>query len=158
MFVDTFDSPLGQIRLCSDGSFLTAVVFSGQKYEKNHIPLDVCFSTCSVLDETKVWLSAYFEGNVPAALPPMKPKGTPFQMTVWELLLQIPYGKTVTYADLAMRLGCKSAQAVGGAVGRNPIAILIPCHRVIGVGNKLTGYAGGIEKKEYLLALEKQHC
>ena len=84
----------------------------------------------------------------------MKPQGTAFQRQVWDRLLEIPYGKTVTYGELAKALGCKSAQAVGGAVGRNPISILIPCHRVVGAGGKLTGYAGGIEKKQFLLALE----
>ena len=85
----------------------------------------------------------------------MKPIGTPFQQRVWKQLLEIPYGETVTYGELSKKLGCKSAQAVGGAVGRNPISILIPCHRVMGVGGKLTGYAGGVEEKAFLLGLEK---
>ena len=97
----------------------------------------------------------YFAKKIPDFLPPLKPKGTPFQQKVWELLLQIPYGKICTYSDLAKQLGCKSAQAVGGAVGRNPISILIPCHRVVGANGSLTGYAGGLEKKEFLLHLEK---
>ena len=84
-----------------------------------------------------------------------KPEGTPFQQKVWKLLLQIPYGKTCSYGELAKHLGCKSAQAVGGAVGRNPISILIPCHRVMGAAGNLTGYAGGVDKKEALLKLEK---
>ena len=155
--IATYDSPLGQLRLCSDGDALTAVTFVGQKYENNHIPKDATFGSCPVLEQAKTWLSAYFEGNIPNAFPPIKPNGTPFQMAVWKTLLQIPYGETVTYAELAKQLGCKSAQAIGGAVGRNPISIFIPCHRVVGADGKLTGYAGGVEKKEALLKLEKGH-
>ena len=83
------------------------------------------------------------------------PAGTPFQLQVWNALLQIPYGQTTTYGELAQKIGCKSAQAVGGAVGRNPLSILIPCHRVMGADGQLTGYAGGIDKKAFLLKLEK---
>ena len=157
MIVTTFDSPLGLITLCSNGTHITAVTFQGQKYAEKHIPKDAIFDTCPVLEETKDWLSRYFRGETPNFLPPLMPKGSPFQEKVWELLLQIPYGKTCTYGDLAKQLGCKSLQAVGGAVGRNPISILIPCHRVMGAGGKLTGYAGGVEKKEFLLKLEKDH-
>ena len=157
MIVTTFHSPLGVINLCSDGTHLTAVTFAGQKYEERHIPTDAVSGSCPVLEETKDWLFLYFSGKTPDFLPPLKPEGTPFQQKVWELLLQIPYGKTCTYGDLAKQLGCKSAQAVGGAVGRNPISILIPCHRVMGADGKLTGYAGGIEKKAALLKLEKDH-
>ena len=85
----------------------------------------------------------------------MKSIGTPFQQRVWKQLLEIPYGETITYGDLAKKLGCKSAQAVGGAVGRNPISILVPCHRVVGADGSLTGYAGGVERKDALLKLEK---
>lgn len=154
MIVTTFDSPLGQMRLCSDGTYLTAVTFAGQKYEDKHIPKDAVFGTCPVLEETILWLTRYFEGEIPDFLPPLRPKGSPFQNRVWELLLQIPYGNTITYGELARKLGCKSAQAVGGAVGRNPVSILIPCHRVVGANGILTDYAGGIEKKEALLKLE----
>ena len=155
MIVTTFHSPLGLINLCSDGTHLTAVTFAGQKYEERHIPSDAVSGICPVLEETKDWLSLYFAKKTPDFLPPLKPQGTPFQQKVGELLLQIPYGKICTYGDLAKQLGCKSSQAVGGAVGRNPISILIPCHRVMGADGKLTGYAGGIEKKAALLKLEK---
>ena len=154
MIVTTFDSPLGKMRLCSDGNALTAVIFAGQKYEETHNPKDAIIGTHPVLEQTKVWLSLYFDGKIPDFLPPLNPKGTEFQKQVWEALLQIPYGETNTYGALAKKLGCKSAQAVGGAVGRNPISVLIPCHRVVGAGGKLTGYAGGVEKKEFLLQLE----
>ena len=155
MIVTTFDSPLGLIRLCSDGTYLTAVTFAGQNYEDKHIPKDAVSGSCPVLEETKVWLTRYFEGEIPDFLPPIKPKGSPFQSRVWELLLQIPYGNTITYGELARKLGCKSAQAVGGAVGRNPVSILVPCHRVVGAAGNLTGYAGGVERKGALLKLEK---
>ena len=157
MICDTYDSPLGQMRLCCDGTYLTAVTFVGQKYEDKHIPDCAVFDTCPVLEQTKAWLSQYFDGKIPSFLPPMEPTGTPFQKKVWDLLLQIPYGETISYGELAKRLNCKSAQAVGGAVGRNPISVLIPCHRVVGGDGKLTGYAGGVEKKEALLKLEKDH-
>lgn len=154
MIYTVFSSPVGEIKLCSDGIYLTAVVFAGQKYEDKHIDKAIR-GTCPVLEQAKVWLGAYFAGENPCDLPPIKPAGTPFQRQVWEALLQIPYGQTVTYGELAQRLGCKSAQAVGGAVGRNPLSILIPCHRVVGASGKLTGYAGGLKKKEALLRIEK---
>lgn len=157
MILDTFDSPFGKMQLCCDGTFLTAVTFTGQKYEDKHIPKDAIHVSHPVLEQTKVWLRQYFSGNSPDFLPPMNPSGTAFQQRVWALLMEIPYGKTVTYGELAEKLNCKSAQAVGGAVGRNPISVLIPCHRVLGAKGTLTGYAGGIEKKEVLLKLEKDH-
>ena len=157
MIVDTFDSPLGQLRMCCDGTYLTAVTFTGQKHEDKHIPKDAVLGTHPVLEQTKVWLAQYFSGQIPDFLPPFKLNGTAFQKSVWKALLEIPYGETVTYGELANRLHCKSAQAIGGAVGRNPISLLIPCHRVIGADGSLTGYAGGLEKKEALLKLEKDH-
>ena len=152
--VSTFDSPLGRMRLCSDGEALTAVVFAGQKHEERHIPGNAMPGTCPVLEETKLWLDAYFRKDIPKKFPPLKPEGTGFQKRVWEKLLLIPYGETLTYGELATMLGCKGAQAVGGAVGRNPISILIPCHRVVGADGSLTGYAGGVERKAYLLNME----
>ena len=105
MIYDVMDTSLGQMRLCCDGDFLTAVVFSGQKYEHNHIPGDAVWGTHPVLEQTRHWLSLYFSGKSPDFLPPMQPEGTPFQKRVWETLLRIPYGKTVTYANLAGQLG-----------------------------------------------------
>ena len=157
MIVNTFDSPLGRITLCSDGISLTALTFAGQKYEDRHVPIDAVIATCPILEETKRWLSLYFEKKIPDFLPPLNPKGTQFQKQVWEALLQIPYGKTITYGELAKDLCCRSAQALGGAVGKNPISILIPCHRVVGADGSLTGYAGGVEKKAALLQTEKDH-
>lgn len=153
-YFDTYESPLGKIILTCDGINLTALFFEGQKYADSYLSTKAVQDSFPVLEETKDWLSQYFRGNIPKTLPSIKLSGTPFQERVWELLAEIPYGKTVTYGELAKKLNCKSAQAVGGAVGRNPVSILIPCHRVTGADGKLTGYAGGIEKKRFLLELE----
>jgi methylated-DNA-[protein]-cysteine S-methyltransferase len=111
--------------------------------------------TTPILEAVEVWLSDYFAGNIPEITFPLAPKGTPFQQSVWALLRNIPYGKSVTYGDLARQLGrAMSAQAVGQAVGKNPLSILIPCHRVLGTEGKLTGYAGGLDAKRILLNLE----
>lgn len=155
MIWDTYDSPLGKMVLCCDGNALTAVVFEDQKYGDLHIPLNAIQQAHPIFEQTIRWLSRYFRGEIPDSLPPIVLKGTPFQQQVWQALLQIPYGTTVTYGQLAKQLGCKSAQAVGGAVGRNPISILIPCHRVVGADGSLTGYAGGVGRKQFLLTLEK---
>ena len=153
MIYTVFQSPIGEMKLCSDGTQLTAVVFARQKYEQQHIG-DATPGSCPVLEEAKAWLIRYFAGEIPTFLPPLKPKGTDFQLRVWEALMKIPFGKTVTYGELAKQLNCKSAQAIGGAVGRNPISIFIPCHRVMGTDGSLTGYAGGVEKKAFLRNLE----
>lgn len=107
------------------------------------------------MKETFRWLDTYFAGRNPEHVPPLRPQGTPFQQRVWRKLQEIPYGCTATYGDIARRVGCRSAQAVGQAIGRNPIAIIIPCHRVVGADGSLTGYAYGIETKEKLLQLEQ---
>jgi len=156
-YYDTYESPLGEIILTCDGDNLTAVFFAGQKYAEVYLCAEAVQKSLPVLEETKAWLTEYFRGNNPVTLPAISLRGSEFQKRVWELLLDIPYGKTVTYGDLAKKLSCRSSQAVGGAVGRNPVSILVPCHRVLGAGGKLTGYAGGVEKKEYLLKLEKDH-
>ena len=113
---------------------------------------DVSASRC--LDLVCRWLDCYFSGHCPDFLPPLALQGTPFQRRVWRALMDIPYGATTTYGALARSVGCRSAQAVGQAVGRNPVAIIVPCHRVVGSDGTLTGYAYGLERKEYLLKLE----
>ena len=147
-------SPLGALTLASDGENLCGVWFDDQTHfgqgapgpwEENEVP---------VLAQTRRWLDAYFSGQTPPPSPPLRPEGTAFAKAVWEILLTIPHGQTVTYAKIAQQLGVASAQAVGGAIGRNPIAILIPCHRVVGSNGSLTGYAGGIARKQALLKLE----
>ena len=155
-YFDTYESPLGKIILTCDGTHLTAVFFEDQKHAESHLSAEAKQCIFPVLEETKDWLSRYFRGNIPEELPSIKLNGTPFQKRVWKLLMEIPYGKTVTYGALAKKLGCKSAQAVGGAVGKNPVSILVPCHRVVGAGGKITGYAGGIKKKAYLISLESK--
>lgn len=148
----------GKLEMYSDGKVLTSLGFAKhnrgevcEKKEKEYLPVFQC--TCE-------WLDCYFSKRVPDFLPQMSANGTPFQKMIWKMLLEIPYGKLVTYGDLAKRAAREmgkekmSAQAVGGAVGRNPIAIIIPCHRVVGAGGNLTGYAGGLDKKIELLRVE----
>lgn len=144
------DSPIGPLRLTSDGSALTGLwMDAGPEIE------GIRDDAAAPFDETIRQLEAYFAGRRTAFDLPLAPAGTPFQQTVWRELLSIPYGTTISYGELARRLGQPSAsRAVGLANGRNPISIIIPCHRVIGAGGKLTGYGGGLPRKEALLAFE----
>ncbi len=156
-YTSEYYSPLGNMRLASDGISLTGLWFEGQKYfelmpdRKQNLP---------VFDTAKKWLDAYFSGKNPEFKVPIKFTGTEFQNEVWKILCSIPYGKTVTYGEIAEKIAKRrnipymSAQAVGGAVGRNRISIIIPCHRVIGANGCLTGYAGGLDRKAALLKLE----
>ena len=146
-----FPSPLGPITLVEESGFLTGVTFSPP-------PGDAILDDSSpLLQQTAAWLREYFAGTNPdPAKLPVKLQGTLFQQSVWAILTKIPYGQTVTYGSIARTLGPKmSSQAVGQAVGRNPIAIVIPCHRVLGAGGKLTGYTYGLSRKEFLLELEQ---
>lgn len=146
--------------MAGDGEVLTGLWFDGQRHFGAGLPPGTEGAELPVFRDTARWLDIYFSGREPSFSPPMQPSGTPFQQTVWSLLLTIPYGQTTTYGALAaqtaacLRVSTMSAQAVGGAVGRNPISILIPCHRVLGADGKLTGYAGGVDKKAVLLRLE----
>ena len=149
-----YQSPIGPITLAGDGEKLTGLWFDGQKYFGATLDPEHETADLPVFDETRRWLDLYFAGEEPGAPPPLAPKGSSFRQAVWDVLSQIPRGETVTYGAIAQRLGVRSAQAVGGAVGHNPISIIIPCHRVLGADGSLTGYAGGTEKKAYLLALE----
>ena len=152
-----YDSPLGDITLAGDGRALIGLFFDGQKNFGSTIDIEATASAkLAVFDETRRWLDIYFSGREPDFMPPLSLRGTPFQQRVWEALLTIPYGQTVTYGELAHRLGCRSAQAVGGAVGRNPISIIVPCHRVVGTNGSLTGYAAGLDRKRALLELEQK--
>ena len=153
----TYPSPLGEITLVCDESHLLRLYLPGQRA----FALDCETAPHPILAQAKAWLDAYFSGEVPSpALLPLKPEGTAFRRLIWELLLRIPYGQTVTYGTLAKKaaeiLGKPqmSAQAVGQAVGANPIAIVIPCHRCVGADGSLTGYAGGLHYKKALLQLE----
>lgn len=159
-YTQHYDSPLGGILLAADEIGLTGLWFDGQKYFARDLSGERIEQETPVLAETKRWLDVYFSGKVPDFTPPLHPVGSAFRRSVWEILLQIPYGQTTTYGEIARQLAEKqglprmSAQAVGGAVGHNEISIIIPCHRVVGTNGSLTGYAGGISKKEKLLEME----
>ena len=154
LFLTHYASPLGPILLAADETGLTGLWFEGQKYFPSFLGVDYQEKETPVLTETARWLDVYFSGKDPDILPPLHPQGSPFRQTVWDILLTIPRGQTMTYGEIARRLGVHSAQAVGGAVGHNPISILIPCHRVVGSDGSLTGYAGGLDRKTRLLQLE----
>ena len=146
-------SPLGGITMASDGEYLTGLWFDGQKYFADTLSVQHDEKDLDVFRRTDKWLDLYFSGKEPNFTPPLRMKGTEFRQEVWQILLTIPFGKTMTYGEiakvLANRRGIKSmsAQAVGGAIGHNPISLIIPCHRVIGTNGALTGYTGGLEKK-----------
>lgn len=159
-YIQHYDSPLGGILLAADEIGLTGLWFEGQKYFARDLSDVRIEQETPVLAEAKRWLDIYFTGKEPDFLPPLHPQGSAFRQAVWALLLQIPYGKTVTYGELSHQIAAQrglahmSAQAVGSAVGHNAISIIIPCHRVVGMNGSLTGYAGGIERKVQLLTLE----
>ena len=160
-FLQHYDSPLGGILLAADETGLTGLWFDGQKCFARGLPAECVEQNTPVLSEAKRWLDIYFAGQEPDFMPPLHPIGSAFRRDVWDILLQIPYGQTTTYGEIARQLAAKqglprmSAQAVGGAVGHNEISVIIPCHRVVGTNGSLTGYAGGIDKKVRLLELEK---
>lgn len=155
MYYKKYHSSYCLLIMVSDGEFLTGLYFEDFYDYRNDREVDL-----RVFDETRQWLDSYFEGEIPTFLPKMKLEGTAFQKEVWDILLTIPYGNTKTYGDIAEHIARKrgiekmSAQAIGQAVSKNPIAIIIPCHRVIGKNQTLTGYAYGIKNKEKLLRLE----
>jgi methylated-DNA-[protein]-cysteine S-methyltransferase len=151
-----YTSPLGEMLLAADDDTLLGVYFLGQKHFPTTLPDSNASRPGSVLDQTARQLADYFQGRRNAFDLPLAPQGTAFQRDVWDALLSIPYGETVAYGELARRIGRpQSVRAVGAAVGRNPITIIIPCHRVVGTNGSLTGYAGGLERKQALLDLEK---
>ena len=150
-----YDSPLGGITLSSDGEALTGLWFDGQKYFADTLDTEHSEKPLPVFDEAAKWLDLYFTGVEPDFTPKLDPRGSAFRRMVWDVLLTIPFGHTMTYGEIAKKLGCRSAQAIGGAVGHNPISLIIPCHRVVGADGSLTGYAGGVDKKRSLLELEK---
>ena len=153
-FIWHYGSPLGGITLACDGDALTALRFEGEgtlpEGEERDLP---------AFAEAERWLDIYFSGRDPGFTPKLALRGTPFQRAVWEALRTIPYGETVTYAGLAERMGLPraSARAVGGACGRNPVLLIIPCHRVVGQGGRTAGYAGGPERKRMLLETEREN-
>ena len=161
IYTTEYPSPLGVITLACDGEHIIGLWFNGQKHFGNILPKETVQKELPLFEDAKRWLDIYFSGREPDFLPPLHPIGSAFRQAVWEILLQIPYGQTTTYGEIARQLAEKqglahmSAQAVGGAVGHNPISLMIPCHRVVGTNGSLTGYAGGIDKKVKLLELER---
>ena len=159
-YTHRYTSPLGGIMLACDGETLTGLWFDGQQHFAAVLNEPYTEKSLPVFSEADRWLNFYFSGKEPDFTPPLHLRGTPFQKAVWEILQTIPYGQTTTYGAIAERIAAKtgkakiSAQAVGGAVGRNPISLIVPCHRVVGADGSLTGYAGGLDKKSALLRLE----
>ena len=158
-FTTTYASPLGEIVLASDGEALLGLWFAGQKYFEATLGETEERGDLPVFKQARAWLDTYFEGRDPGAIPPCAPRGTAFRQRVWEALAEIPYGELTTYGAIAARIekhtGARtSARAVGGAVGHNPVSIILPCHRVVGAHGSLTGYAGGLDRKIALLTLE----
>ncbi len=158
--IQYYHSPIGRLLLSADEIGLTGVWLEGEKYFAHGLPADRREACTPILADTKRWLDEYFSGKNPDFMPPLHPIGSPFRQAVWQILRRIPYGKTVTYGEIAREMARQkglpkmSAQAVGGAVGHNEISILIPCHRVVGAKGNLTGYAGGLSRKIQLLTLE----
>lgn len=151
-----YNSPIGEMLFVSDSEAVFGIWFCNQKYFKNNIDKTVRKDDLIIFINLKKWFDDYFNGLNPKIDFKLKPQGSEFRKKVWKILCEIPYGETLTYGEIASRISPNmSAQAVGGAVGHNPIAILIPCHRVLGVNGKLTGYAGGLDRKIKLLKLEK---
>lgn len=164
MFYKTvYNSPLGDLTLASDGINLIGVWLAGQKYFPSSVDSEMVENdSIEIFRDTKIWLDKYFKGEKPQIGElPLAPVGNKFRQSVWKILCEIPYGEVTTYGKIAARIaqqrGLKrmSAQAVGGAVGHNPVSIIIPCHRVVGTNGSLTGYAGGIDIKVKLLKHEE---
>ena len=159
-FTTHYMSPLGGITLASDGDAIVGLWFDGQKYFADALEENNEEAELPVFDDAKKWLDLYFEGKDPGFTPKLNLRTSPFRKRVWEIMLTIPFGKTMTYGEIADIIAKErgvsrmSAQAVGGAVGHNSISLIIPCHRVVGTNGSLTGYAGGIDKKLKLLAME----
>lgn len=160
-YISHYASPLGAMLMAADETGLTGLWFEGQKYYARGLDPEHEERETPAISSTKRWLDIYFAGQQPDFTPPLHLVGTDFQTAVWDILLTVPYGETLTYSEIAAQIAARqgrghmSAQAVGGAVGRNPISIIVPCHRIVGKSGDLTGYAGGVEKKISLLRLEK---
>ena len=158
-FICRYDSPIGGITLASDETAINGLWFTGQRYYAATLAENHAERETDILRQAKAWLDIYFGGAAPDFTPPLQMKTTEFRKAVWEILLTVPFGETVTYGEIANYLTEKtgtnvSPRAVGGAVGHNAISLIIPCHRVVGADGSLTGYAGGLSKKRWLLKLE----
>ncbi len=161
IFTQDYSSPLGALLLAADDQGLRGIWFKDQKYFAAGLPDACSIQENAPLRQARLWLDTYFTARDPGALPPLSLQGSPFALRVWQILCDIPFGSTMTYGEIAAIIAKErgirqmSAQAVGGAVGHNPVSIIVPCHRVLGANGSLTGYAGGIERKRWLLALEQ---
>jgi len=159
-YINHYNSPLGKITFASNGKELTGLWFDGQKYFASTLTKEYEEKNLPVFEQTAKWLDIYFSGQNPNFTPPLYLSSTQFRNEVWKILLAIPYGSVITYGEIADIMAKKrgaenmSAQAIGGAVGHNPISIIVPCHRVMGKNGSLTGYAGGVDIKEKLLKIE----
>lgn len=154
-YIAHYISPIGKLTMAAYGEKLVGLWFDDQKWFGEKLEaIHEENALLPILTETKEWLDIFFNGKAPQFTPPLLLRGTSFRKKVWSQLMTIPYGHTTTYGEIAHALGVSSARAIGGAVGHNPISLIIPCHRVIGAGKKLTGYAGGIERKRQLLNFE----
>ena len=153
-YIYHYESPIGMITMASDGETLIGLWFDGQKYFGDSLGEAYEEKMLPIFEQTINWLDIYFSGGIPDFTPALTMRTTEFRKNVWNIMLSIPYGETMTYGEIAKKLQSMSAQAVGGAVGHNSISLIIPCHRVVGSDGSLTGYAGGIDKKIKLLALE----
>ena len=159
----TYESPLGTMVMLGTLSHLTDLFFIDEAHAPSYDDAEYIEQLTGPFEVTIMWLNQYFNGKNPFITPPIQLEGTEFRKSVWSILQTIPYGETTTYGDIGKQIAQQqgkekfSAQAVGGAVGHNPISIIVPCHRVIGSNGQLTGYAGGIERKKYMLDLESEH-
>jgi methylated-DNA-[protein]-cysteine S-methyltransferase len=159
-YTQNINSPIGTLTVSSDGTNITGLWIEGQTYFAKTLECGALEENLPIFERVREWLDIYFSGKKPDFMPSLMPKGSSFQKSIWNALCDIPYGQTTTYGGIATEYqrtnGGKhtSARAVGSAVGHNPISILIPCHRVVGKNNDLTGYAGGLNRKQVLLKLE----
>lgn len=157
IYYSTYQGPLGLMVMTSDGDSLLSLDFYNGKYFTKDLKDFKENENLEVFKDTKTWLDQYFSGSIPKFFPKIKFQGTDFRKKVWKALVEIPYGQTLSYGEISKKLfgDKKHSQAVGGAVGHNPISIIVPCHRVLGADESLTGYAGGLDKKRFLLDLER---
>lgn len=160
-YIHHYQSPLGGMTMASDGTSLIGLWFDGQKYFADTIEKNTPQKDLPIFKQTDKWLDIYFSGKSPEFTPPLTMHTTPFRKCVLEIMLTIPFGRTMTYGEIADKIAKQkgiekmSAQAIGGAVGHNSISLIIPCHRVVGSNGNLTGYAGGLDKKIKLLEIER---
>lgn len=159
-YIQEYNSPLGSITIASDEASVTGIWFENSRFFSKALSGKYINQATAAAEQAVHWLDIYFNNKIPDFTPPLQLNGTDFRLTVWKILLDIPYGETVSYGDIAKTVAEKqgiakmSAQAVGNAIGHNPISIIVPCHRVVGSNGSLTGYSGGIERKKALLDIE----